>query len=138
MGKTADQSKKAELDLMFLKNFQAYNLYQKFLAFNIPSNRTGNEAIRKCLFKNAINRRRKEHLKLTKDLAVIKSNLSLIFTSADFFILNKTIPKNCQDIVNVIIKTHDKKLQNLTKNEMLPFRNNEVTTDLSNYHFSDN
>ena len=117
---------------MFLKNFQAYNLYQKFLAFNIPSNRTGNEAMRKCLFKSAINRRRKEHLKLTKDLAVIKSNLSLIFTSVDFFILNKTIHKNCQYIVNVIVKTHDKKLQNLTKNEMLPFRNNEVTTDLSN------
>ena len=68
----------------------------------------------------------------------IDKRLSLIFTSVDFFILNKTIPKNCQDIVNVIIKTHDKKLQNLTKNEMLPFRNNEVTTDLSNYHFSDN
>ena len=28
--------KKAELDLTFLKNCQAYNVYPKFLTFNIP------------------------------------------------------------------------------------------------------
>ena len=60
--------KKAELDLTFLKNSQAY-VYPKFLAFNIPhSNRTDDEAIGKRLLKSAINRRRKEHLKLQKDV----------------------------------------------------------------------
>ena len=131
--------KKVELDLTLLKNCQAYNVYPKFLAFNIPhSNRTDDEAIRKRLLKSAINRRRKEHLKLTKDLEVIKGNLSLILTLVDFFILNKAIHKNCQDVVNAIVKTHHKKLQNLTKNEVLPFRNNEVITNLSNYRLSDN
>ena len=53
-------------------------------------------------------------------------------------IRNKAIHKNCQDVVNAIVKTHHKKLQNLTKNEVLPFRNNEVITHLSNYCLSDN
>ena len=75
---------------------------------------------------------------MTKDLDAINDNLSLILTSVDFFILNKAIHKNCQDVVNVIVKTHHKKLQNLTKNEVLPFRNNEVITNLSNYRLSDN
>ena len=79
-----------------------------------------------------------EHLKLTKDLEVIKGNLSLILTSVDFFMLNKTIHKNCQDVVNVIVKTDHNKLQNLKKNEVLPFRNNEVITNLLNYRLSDN
>ena len=74
--------KKVELDLTFLKNCQAYNVYPKFLAFNTPhSNRTEDQAIRKRLLKRAINRRRKEHLKLTKDLESIKGKLSLILTS---------------------------------------------------------
>ena len=71
------------------------------------------------------------------DLEVIKGNLRLILASVDFFILNKAIHKNCQDGVNAIVKTNEK-LQNLTKNEVSPFRNNEVITDLSNYHLSDN
>ena len=74
---------------------------------------------------------------MTKDLEAIKGNLSLILASVDFFILNKAIHKNCQD-VNVIVKMHHKKLQNLTKNEVLPFRNNEVITNLSNYCLSVN
>ena len=71
------------------------------------------------------------------DLGVIKGNLSLILTLVDFFIFNKAIHKNCQDVVNATVKTNEK-LQNLTKNEVLPFRNNEVITVLSNYHLSDN
>ena len=53
-------------------------------------------------------------------------------------IRNKAIHKNCQDLVNAIVKTHHKILQNVTKNEVLPFRNNEVITNLSNYCLSDN
>ena len=95
---------------------KAYNVYPKFLAFNIlHSNRTDDEAISKRLVKSAINRRRKEHLKLTKDLEVIKNNLSLMLISVDFFILNKAIHKICQDVVNVIVKTHHNKIPELYK-----------------------
>ena len=61
----------------------------------------------------------------------------MILTSVDFFILKKAINKNYQDVVNAIVKIH-KKTQNLTKNQGLPFRNNEVITNLSNYRLSDN
>ena len=106
--------KKAELDLTFMKNCQTYGVYPKFLAFNIPhSNRTDDEDIRTLLLKSATNRRRKEHLKLTKDLEVIKNNLSLMLISVDFFILNKAIHKICQDVVNVIVKTHHNKIPEL-------------------------
>ena len=47
-------------------------------------------------------------------------------------IRNRAIHKNCQDVANAIVKTHHKILQNFTKNEVLPFRNNEVITNLSN------
>ena len=80
--KLQNKVKKAELDLTFLKNCQAYNPYPKFLAFNIHhSNRTDDEAIQKRLLKSATNRRRKEHLKLAKDLEAIKGSLNLILTS---------------------------------------------------------
>ena len=61
----------------------------------------------------------------------------MILTSVDFFILKKAINKNYQDVVNAIVKIH-KKLPNFTKNQVLPFRNNEVITNLSNYRLSDN
>ena len=61
----------------------------------------------------------------------------MILTSVDFFILKKAINKNYQDVINAIIKIH-KKLPNFTKNQVLPFRNNEVITNLSNYRLSDN
>ena len=83
--KLQNKNKKAELDLTFLKSCQAYNAYPKFLAFNIHnSNRTDDEAIQKRLLKSAISRRRKEHLKLAKDLEAIKGNPSLTFTSLSF------------------------------------------------------
>ena len=53
-------------------------------------------------------------------------------------ISSKAIHKNCQDVVNAIVKTHHKILQNFTKNEVLPFRNNKVIASLSNYCLSDN
>ena len=119
----------AELDLTLF--CQADNVYPIFLAFNIlHSNRTDDEAIRKRLLKSTINRGRKEHLKLAKDLKVVKGNLNLVFTSVDLFILNKAIHKICQNVVNAIVKTHHKKLQNLTKNEVLPSKNNEGITSL--------
>ena len=62
----------------------------------------------------------------------------MVLTSVNFFILNKAIHKNCQDVANAIVKTHHKKLQNLTKNEVLPFTNNDVIANLSNYRLSDN
>ena len=75
---------------------------------------------------------------MTKDLEVIKGNFSSILASVDLLILNKAILKNCQGAVHAIAKTHHKKLENVTKNELLPFRKNEAITNFSNYRVSDN
>lgn len=53
-------------------------------------------------------------------------------------IRNKAIHKNCQDVVNAIVKTHHKILQNFTKNEVLPFRNNKVILSSSTHYLSVN
>ena len=64
----------------------------------------------------------------------------MILASVDFFrlILNKTVQRNCQDVVNSIVKIHHKNLQKILKNEVLPFRNDKVITNLSKYCQSDN
>ena len=62
----------------------------------------------------------------------------MILASVDFFILNKTVQRNCQDVVNSIVKIHHKYLQKILKNEVLPFRNDKVITNLSKYCQSDN
>ena len=51
----------------------------------------------------------------------------------DWFVIMKAIRKNVTKERNQIIKTHQKKLQNLTKNSALPFNSKETITNLSRY-----
>ena len=126
-------SRKAELDLTFLTNCQTLNVYPKFLTFNLP-NVTSHDArfIRKRLLRSAIKKRKKELHSLRKDAVVYEKDLTKVLSSIDKYILDNAIKKNVYKCAVKTIKTHEKKLRNLTKNVTLPFRDTETVHNLSN------
>ena len=52
-------------------------------------------------------------------------------SSVDKFILDRAVEKNVEWSTKTIIKTHQKKIKNLTKNIALPFTHNETIHNLS-------
>ena len=52
-------------------------------------------------------------------------------SSVDTFILDRAVEKNVERSTKTIIKTHQKKITNLTKNIALPFTHNETIHNLS-------
>ena len=54
-----------------------------------------------------------------------------ILNSVDFYILNRTLHHNITKATPHFVKTHHKKLKNLTRNKSIPFTSNETVTNLS-------
>ena len=125
--------RKAELDLTFFINCQTLNVYPKFLKFNLP-NVTSDDArfIRKCLLCSAIKKKKKELCSLRKDAVVYEKDLAKVLSSIDKYILDNAIKKNVYKCAVKTIKTHEKKLRNLTKNVTLPFTDTKTVHKLSN------
>ena len=98
--------------------------------FNLPyTNRNDLKPIRQRLFRSAIRKRTNEKYKLTKDLQEITKDIKNVVTGTEWLVLEKSILRNA------IIKTHEKKLKNLSKNLTLSYTSAEVITNLSNYHY---
>ena len=125
--------RKAKLHFTFLTNFQTLNAYRKFLTFNLP-NVTSHDArfIRKRLLRSAIKKRKKELHSLRKDAVVYEKDLTKVLSSIDKYILDNAIKKNVYKCAVKTIKTHEKKLRNLTKNVTLPFTDTENIRNFSN------
>ena len=86
---------KAELDLNFLGNCQSFNVFPKFLSFNLPNtNRRDTITIRKQLLRSAIAKRSKEHRKLIHVRDQLATRVQGILNSVDFYILNRTLHHN--------------------------------------------
>ena len=125
--------RKAELILMFLTNCQRLNVYPRFLTFNLPNVTSHNARfIRKRLLRSAIKKRKKELHSLRKDAVVYEKDLAKVSSSIDKYILDNAIKKNVDKCTVKTIKTHEKKLRNLTKNVTLPFTDTETVHNLSN------
>ena len=131
-GKLKIKILRAELDLTFLTNCQTLNVYPKFLTFNF-SNVSSHDArfIRKLPLCSAIKKRKKRG-SLRKDTVVYEKDLAKVLSSIDKYILDNVIKKNVYKCAVKTIKTHEKKLRNLTKNVTLPFRDTETVHNLSN------
>ena len=129
---------KVTLDITFLRNCDTFNVVPKFLCFNIPhSSWFEQKSIRRRLLKSAIRRREKEKLQLVNTLKHHEEFVRKTLTSIDMFLLRKCITQNVDKMVKESIKTHQKKLQDLTKNFSLPFNPDEVIKNLSSYKLSD-
>ena len=130
--KTKNKIRKAELDLIFLMNCQTLNVVPKFLSFNLPNvNHCDKRCIRKRLLRSAASKRKKELRSLKKSLSTYEKEIQNILSSVDKFILDKAVEKNVEQSTINTIKTHQKKIRNLTKNIALPFTHNETIHNLS-------
>ena len=69
---------------------------------------------------------------LEKKIQFIKSRCNGI----TWFLLYKSIQRNAKKEGSNILKTHQKKLRNLTRNTMLPFELDDVVTNLSKYRLN--
>ena len=128
------KSRKAELDLNFLCNCQSFNVFPKLLSFNLPNtNRRDTITIRKQLLKSAIGKHSKEHRKLIHLRDQLGTCVQGILNSVDFYILNRTLLPNVTKATTHFVKTHHKKLTNLTRNKSIPFTSNETVTNLSSH-----
>ena len=59
------------------------------------------------------------------------TRISSVLNSLDSYILRKAVAHSVAKAANQFIKTHEKKLKNLTRNSVLPFTSSEVVTNLS-------
>ena len=138
LGKNHIKLDKAILNLNFLLNCKTLGAVPKFLYFNLPyPNHNDSKAIRRRLLRNAIWKRTNEKYKLTKDLQEISKDVKSVVKGIEWLVLEKSILTNMKKKRTSIIRTHEKKLNNLTKNFTLPFTSDEVITNLSNYQLSD-
>ena len=129
---------KAILDLNFLLNCKTLGVVPKFLCFNLPyTNHNDSKATRRRLLRSAIRKRTNEKYKLTKDLQESTKDVKSVVTGIEWLALEKSILMNVKKKRTSIIRAHEKKLKNLSKNFTLPFTSDELITDLSNYQLSD-
>ena len=124
--------KKAELDLTFLKNCKLFGVYPKFVIFPIPTQHQQDAPnIRKRLLKSAIHRRTTDRAQLGKEKDIVSKLVKTTLSILDFFVLQKALSKNLENFTNSVVKTHDKKLANLTRNHSLPLSAADVIQNLS-------
>ena len=128
---------KALLDIKLLKNCKFLNVFPKFIQFDIPlANRSDVRSIKKRLLKNALHKRCREqknlHIDLEKKIHFIRSRCDGI----TWFLLYKSIEQNVKKEESNILKIHQKKLRNLTRNRILPFEPYDVVTNLSKYQLN--
>ena len=136
--KLSIKTKKAELDLIFLNNCTTFNVYPKFVCFNIPlANYTDQRAIRKRLLKSAIKNRKDEKRQLDSDFAELTQTVRNKVSSLDWYVVNRAVAKNVENHVKSVVATHEKKLHNLTRNKILPLTCDEVITNISSQILTD-
>ena len=86
---------------------------------------------------SALKKREGELRKLKIDYDNILKDLRLKLTSFDIYIVKRCINHNVQNAVKNVIKTHEKKLRNLTKNIQLPFTSDETIKNFSRYKLTE-
>ena len=129
--------RKAELDVLFLKNCKLFGVFPKFVVFPIPTqHRQDAPTIRKRLLKSATQRRISERSQLEKERDNVSKFLKTTISILDYFILQKALSKNIEKFSTSIQKTHDKKLANLTRNHSFPLSASDVIQNKSSYVLS--
>ena len=102
----------------------------KFLCFNLPyTNDNDSKAIKQRLLRSAIQKRTNEKYLLTKNLQESTKDVKSVVTGIEWLVLEKAMLTNVNKKRTSIIKSHEKKLKNLSKNFTLLFTSDEVITN---------
>ena len=130
--KSRKKIRKAELYLTFFMNCKTLNFVPTFLSFNLSNvNKHDKRYLRKRLLRSAVSKRKKEMRSLKRSLSTYEKEIQNILSSVDKFILDRAVEKNVEQSTKAIIKSHQRKIKNLTKNIALPFTHNETIHNLS-------
>ena len=90
--------------------------------------------IKKKLRKNAIHKRIREKNDFDKKIKNVELQIKHKLKNFDWYILVKLLKRNVKNKENAVLKTHQKKIENLTKNSANPFTHREVVKNLSSKH----
>ena len=132
------RNNKASLDINFLKNCRTFNVFPKFLAFNVTNATSVDvKVIRNRLLKSAIYKRTTEKRKYDRELELKVNDIRSKCNGIQWYLLYKAIQQNVKKNENKYIEIHDKKLTNLTKGKNIPFKHQDVIKNLSSYQFAD-
>ena len=119
--KASIEVRKAELHLNFLRNCQTFNVFPKFLCFQLPNvARQDVISIRKHPLKSAIAKWTKEYRRLLLAWDKLSTQIRDVLNSLDLHILQKAINRNVHQAVAKVIETHTRKLEKHTRNTVLP------------------
>ena len=81
------KTRKAELDIKFLRNCKIFKVIPKFLSFNLPyTNEVDSKFIRKRLLRSALNKRQDELKKLQNNHAKTLQTLTMKLSCVDLYI----------------------------------------------------
>ena len=108
------------------------------MAFSLPNtNDSDSRFIRKRLLQSALKKSKDERYKLEKELRKISIKVHGLLSSLDCHIIRALTKKNVNCMVKTTIRTHEKKLKELTRNVVLPFTPAETVLNLSGTRLSD-
>ena len=108
------------------------------MAFNLPNtNDSDSRLVRKRLLRSALKKRKNGQYKLDKELRKISIEVYGLLSSLDCYIIKALIKKNVNGMVKTAVRTHEKKLKELTRNVVLPFTSAEIVLSLSATRLSD-
>ena len=108
------KARKAELDLNFLRNCQTFNVFPKFLCFQLPKvTRQDVISIRKHLLKSSITKRTKEYRRLLLARDKLSTQICDVLSNIDFYTLQKAINRNVHQAESKVIETHTRKIEKI-------------------------
>ena len=109
----------------------------KFVSFPLPGTEIQDvKAIRKRLLRSSIKKREKEYRKLVFERDKLHSEIKAVVATVEMYVLSKAIQRNLKKKEREWIQTHQKKLKNMTKNEILPFTASDTIHNLSSYRLT--
>ena len=92
--------------------------------------------IKKKLRQNAIHERIQERNDFDKKIRNVELQIKHKLNNFDWYILVKLLKRNVKNKENGVLKTHQKKIRNLTKNSTNLFTHREVVKNLSSKHLT--
>ena len=124
--------RKAEHDIVFLKDCRTFQVAPRFICCQIPNvSAHDTKAIRKRLLRAAIHKRSQEEMKFAKELRQLKEEIRSKLPSTASYLVFTSISRNVKKRLESVTLNHSRKLRSLTKNPQLPFTTQEVVTNLS-------
>ena len=130
--KISIKTRKAELDLNFVRNCQSFNVLPKFMCVDLPNvSQHDTTSIRKFSSQECSHQTSKGKPYTTTDERRAIEQDQRGANGFGFVILKRSLSKNVDKAKNKVIMTDQKKLEKLTRNTFLPFTSDETVTNIS-------